>query len=157
MIALLLTFQLALAEPPAEDAAIGSAPIGAPLSDPAEIEARTLALSHGLRCPVCQGLSVADSSSEAAVAMKDRVRDLVTRGYTDEQITDYFVERYGTWILLEPPRAGVNWLIFAGPAALLVVGGLFVASVVGRKQAAKPAPAAPRDEYAQRVLDELER
>lgn len=141
----------------ADEAAVGFAPIGAPVTDPATLEARTLALSHGLRCPVCQGLSVAASSSEAAVAMKDRVRSLVAQGYTDEQITDYFVERYGTWILLEPPKEGANWLIFAGPAGLLLLGGVALVAV-GRKARPAPAPSAVRrDAYTQRVLDELER
>ncbi|MCB9766517.1 MAG: cytochrome c-type biogenesis protein CcmH, partial [Alphaproteobacteria bacterium] len=72
------------------------------------MEARTLTLAHGLRCPVCQGMSVADSSSEAAVNMKNRIRELVTAGYTDDQIEDYFIDRYGTWVLLEPPDDGVN-------------------------------------------------
>lgn len=154
---LLLGFLLLARAEPADEAAIGYAPIGEVVTDPAALEERTHALARGLRCPVCQGLSVADSSSEAAVAMKDRVRDLVAQGYSDEQITDYFVERYGTWILLEPPRAGVNWLIFGGPVALLGIGAVALLAL-GRKQAPAPPPAAvASDEYAQRVLDELER
>ena len=53
-----------------------------------EVEQRTYALGKILRCPVCQGLSVADSQSDAAVAMKNRIQELVALGYADEQIVD---------------------------------------------------------------------
>lgn len=161
LFAVFLALSVARAQPAelrsTDEAAVGFAPIGPPVTDANTLEDRTMALSHGLRCPVCQGLSVAASSSEAAVAMKDRVRSLVAQGYTDEQITDYFVERYGTWILLEPPKEGANWLIFAGPVGLLVLGGAALFAVSRKKTPAPALHAVRRDAYTQRVLDELER
>lgn len=141
---------------------VGFPPEGPPVTDEATLEARTYALSKGMRCPVCQGLSVADSGAEAAVAMKARTRELVGMGYTDAQIIDYFVGRYGTWVLLEPPAEGVNFLIFLGPLALVGLGGLAWWSSVkrGKDPVAPPAPApktADDDPYTRRVLDELER
>jgi cytochrome c-type biogenesis protein CcmH len=141
---------------------VGFPPDGPPVTDDATLEARTYALSKGMRCPVCQGLSVADSGAEAAVAMKARTRELVAMGYSDGQIVDYFVGRYGTWVLLEPPAEGVNYLIFLAPLALVALGGLAWWSSVkrGKDAVAPPAPApkkADDDPYTRRVLDELER
>lgn len=133
------------------------------LTDDAEIDDRTQVLSKGLRCPVCQGLSVADSSSDAAVNMKARIRELIAAGYTEAQIEAYFIDRYGTWVLLEPPDEGVNRFLHVGPGIALVLGalglGLLIRAQVRSKpaEAPAPAPAAPVDDpYAQRVLDELE-
>lgn len=141
-------------------------PLYGPVSG-AELESRTMELAKGLRCPVCQGMSVADSSAEAAVNMKSRIEDLVRQGYSDEQVVDYFVDRYGTWIMLEPEAEGVNWLIFIGPVVLLLVGAGAAWWTVRRGPTEAPAapgqePAAreeeedPDDEYERRVLAELE-
>lgn len=165
LLALALAGSPAAAEPASRDEIIegvGFDPIDPPVTDVAELDARTHALAKGLRCPVCQGLSVADSSSEAAVAMKNRIRDLVEAGYTEEQVTQYFVGRYGTWVLLEPPAQGANWLIFFGPAGLVALGLLAVVVVV-RKRGGLPQPPSAEpttvdadDPYIKRVLAELE-
>ena len=141
-----------------------------PLLDPPDAEtaaSRTEQISGGLRCPVCQGLSVADSNADAARAMHTRIAELVAQGYTEDQIVDYFVGRYGGWVRLEPPREGLNWIIWVGPVVLLVVGAGFVArqvgggapSVAAPAAAADPAPRAANggvpDDYRERVLAEL--
>lgn len=110
-----------------------------------------------LRCPVCQGLSVADSTSVAAVQMQRRIRELVGLGYTRADIEDYFVSRYGEWILLSPTAGGLNLLVWLGP--LLAAGlGLGLASTFLRAPAARPAPAAPTadDPYTRRLLAEVD-
>ena len=135
----------ALAAPPEED----------------EVARRSDRLAAGLRCPVCQGLSAADSQAESAVAMRVRTEDLVRAGYSDTQIQAYFVERYGEWVLLEPPRRGLHWLIWLGPLVVLGGGALTLA---WRLTATTPAQGAlivegergPRDRYEQAILDELE-
>ncbi|MBS3942443.1 MAG: cytochrome c-type biogenesis protein CcmH, partial [Actinobacteria bacterium] len=60
-------------------------------------------LAAGLRCPVCQSESVADSRSETALAMRARIDELVAQGWSDERIVGHFVARYGDWIVLDPP------------------------------------------------------
>jgi cytochrome c-type biogenesis protein CcmH len=130
-----------------------------PAPAPDEAERLTHDLAKSLRCPVCQGLSVADSPSESAVAMKGRIRELVEMGYSGEQITDYFVSRYGEWILLEPPMS-TNWLVWVAPA---LVGGLalaWVASIVAQwRKEPEPLPSdvglLPKDEYEARLLREI--
>ena len=86
------------------------------------LEALTRSVAAQLRCPVCQGLSLADSPSELALEMKDVVRSQLAAGRTPEEVKSYFVAKYGEWILLEPPRRGVNILAYALPAVALTVG-----------------------------------
>jgi len=68
----------------------------------------------------------------------DRVRELVAEGKTDDEIRAYFVARYGEWALLEPSAQGLNWLVWLGPLALLLLG----AWVVARLVRARPTPRA---------------
>jgi len=139
----------------------GSTPL-----DPAR-EARVQALGKQLRCPMCQGLSIADSGSSAARAQMDKVRELVAAGQTDEQIRTYFVSRYGEWALLEPPAQGMNLLVWILPGLLLLLGLLAIARVVARRgPGAAPAEAAGAsgaqappevDPYLEAVRAELRR
>lgn len=106
---------------------------------------KTREVASLLRCPVCQGLSVADSPSESALAMKDEVEALVAKGYDTEQILFYFESSYGEFIRLEPKVEGMNLFVWAAPG-LLVLGGLAMVLWVaaGRSRAAPSvAPPAP--------------
>lgn len=134
-----------------------------PLADPVK-EARVQKLGKALRCAVCQGVSIADSPASMARAQLDTVRELVAEGKSDEEIIDYFVARYGEWVLLEPPKHGFNWLVWLGPIALLV-GGAFVISrqikrgpAVDPNKSAEPSPPTPEaeDPYLQAVRRELD-
>lgn len=88
-----------------------------------QIEAQVRQLSAELRCPVCQGLSLADSPAELSREMQDVVRSQLAAGKSPQEVKDYFVGRYGEWILLEPKPHGWNLLVYALPVAL-VLGGL---------------------------------
>jgi cytochrome c-type biogenesis protein CcmH len=119
-----------------------SAIIGPPAGPPLEGEAlreKTREVASLLRCPVCQGLSVWDSPSESALAMKAEVQDLLAKGYDTDQILLYFETSYGEFIRLEPKAEGINLIVWTAPG-LLVLGGLamvlWVAAARGR-----PAPA----------------
>lgn len=105
------------------------APRGAPLAD-ADLDAETKRVAGLLRCPVCQGLSVADSPVGMAVDMREQVRDMVAAGYDEEQILAYFEKSYGEFVRLEPPLRGVNWIVWAGPLAALLAGAGIVARVL---------------------------
>ena len=136
-----------------------------------ELEARVQKLGKQLRCAVCQGVSVADSPASMARAQLDTVRALVAEGKTDQEVVDYFVTRYGEWVLLEPTAEGFNWLVWLGPVALVAVGGFVIWRQLQRgppeTQVAQQttAPAAPagtpsaddEDPYLQAVRRELER
>ncbi len=82
-----------------------------------------------LRCPVCQGLSVKDSTSETARQMRDLVAQRVREGKTDAEIEAEFRDAYGEWIFLAPPVASWTGLVWLAPVAALAAG---LAIVVGR-------------------------
>jgi len=124
---------LAAGQPSPEPARGAEAPRSRPLSG-AELDARTNEIGGLLRCPVCQGLSVADSPSSMARNMKSEVRQQLAVGYDQEQILASFERSYGEFVRLEPPMRGVNLLVWLGPLAALIVGGFFVAWIVRRSQ-----------------------
>jgi cytochrome c-type biogenesis protein CcmH/NrfF len=107
------------------------------------LAALTRSVAAQLRCPVCQGLSLADSPSELALEMKDVVREQLAAGRTPDEVKAYFVAKYGEWILLEPPRRGVNLLAYALPAIALV-GGLGVIWLALRRWTSGATPADER-------------
>jgi cytochrome c-type biogenesis protein CcmH len=120
----------AKASPPPAAGAMG-APRSQPLSG-GELDARTSEIGALLRCPVCQGLSVADSPSSMARNMKAEVREKLAAGYDQEQILASFERSYGEFVRLDPPMRGVNWLVWLGPLAGLVAGGAGVAWALKR-------------------------
>ena len=135
---LLLTLPLAAQAPERSDEIKSPDPkwvVGDPAGPPrtgAELEKETARVASLLRCPVCQGLSVNDSPATMAQNMKRQVRDLVAKGYSEEQALLYFERAYGEFVRLEPPMRGVNWLVWAAPVALLIIGGGFVFFMVRR-------------------------
>jgi cytochrome c-type biogenesis protein CcmH/NrfF len=94
------------------------------------LERRTREVASALRCPVCQGLSIADSPSDLALEMKGLVREQLAAGKTPDQIRAYFIGKYGEWVLLEPKAEGLNLLVYILPVALVVGGALFVVRYV---------------------------
>ncbi len=104
------------------------------------LQARTRAVSAVLRCPVCQGESIQDSPSELSTQMRDLVRDQLRAGRSEEEVKQYFVDRYGEWILLEPRPQGANLMLYLAPV-LVVAGGLLLVWRVVRRWSAPPAPA----------------
>lgn len=106
---------------------------------------RADALAAGLRCPDCAGLSVADSHTASAVAIREQIAELVADGTSDDAIRAHFTERYGDWILLAP-RAPLTWIL---PFAVVAAAALALGSWLWRR---RPGPGEP-----QPVLDEAER
>jgi cytochrome c-type biogenesis protein CcmH len=130
-------------------AAVGP-PRGVPLSG-AALDARTARVAGLLRCPVCQGLSVADSPATMAQNMRAQVRDLLAAGYEDEQVLAYFEASYGEFVRLAPAFRGVNRLVWLAPLAGLLLGAVVVAVALrrgGRASPASPPPAVAVEEGA---------
>ena len=107
------------------------------------LDARTEEVAGLLRCPVCQGLSVADSPATMAVNMKAQVKELLADGYDQEQILAYFERSYGEFVRLQPPLRGVNWLVWLAPLAALAVGAWAVRRALGAPRASGGEPASP--------------
>jgi len=126
-------------------------------------EDQVRAIGTELRCVVCQNLSVSDSPSETANQMRAIIRERLVAGDTPEQVKAYFVEKYGLWILLAPPREGFNLLVWVVPFAGLGLGLVLVAVVIrrwtrrGAAGAGRPAASAsPLDEaMRERIRREL--
>jgi cytochrome c-type biogenesis protein CcmH len=97
-----------------------------------ELEAQVRELAAKLRCPTCRALSVQDSPSGMAQEMRSLIREQLRAGKSPDEVTAYFVERYGEWILLEPKAEGFNWAVWLLPVFLLV-GGLAFVLVTARR------------------------
>jgi cytochrome c-type biogenesis protein CcmH len=117
----------------------------AQVSDPAPLqfqspaeEAHFRALVTELRCVMCQNQSLADSNAMVAHDMRREALELMREGKTDRQIKDYFVARYGEFVLYKPRVEERTWLLWFGPLALLLAGGLVVAVVVRRHGGGAP-------------------
>ncbi|HEX9162493.1 MAG TPA: cytochrome c-type biogenesis protein CcmH [Thermoanaerobaculia bacterium] len=118
------------------------------------LDAKTAEVSALLRCPVCQGMSVADSPSEMAVNMKHQVHALLARGYTQEQILQYFERSYGQFVLLKPKFQGVNTLVWVLPILAIAIGVVVVVSKM--KKLEQPAPTTDdREPITDPYLDEV--
>jgi cytochrome c-type biogenesis protein CcmH len=91
-----------------------------------------------LRCPVCQGLSVKDSTSDTARQMRDLVAQRVREGRTDAEIEAEFRAAYGDWIFLSPPIASWSGLVWLAPLAGLGAGLLLVTARLRRTDLPRP-------------------
>jgi cytochrome c-type biogenesis protein CcmH len=141
MIFLVLMLALPSQSPPSDG--IAYAPIREGLSPlDAAREARVMALGKKLRCAVCQGESIVDSPASMARAQLDKVRELVAEGKSDDDILNFFSSRYGEFVLLEPRREGLNWVLWLGPGAI-VLGGMLLLFFQTRKQPAVVVEAVP--------------
>jgi cytochrome c-type biogenesis protein CcmH len=131
-------------------AAVVGKPEGAPRTG-SLLDSETKKIAALLRCPVCQGLSVNDSPASMAVNMKKQVRELVAAGFSQRQILEYFEKSYGEFVLLEPPRRGVNWLVWIAPLLGFLVGAWIIRSVLR----STPVPEAEPSEASSAVDPEL--
>lgn len=93
---------------------------------PETTEARIDRITAELRCPVCQGLSVRDSTSETARQMRELVADRVRQGRSDAEIQAEFRAAYGDWVLLSPPVSSWSGLIWLAPLLALGAGAVLL-------------------------------
>ena len=90
------------------------------------VDDETRRIGKQLQCPICAGASVADSPSDLAGQMRGVIRAKVQAGESEPQIVQYFVERYGDGVLIEPPRRGISLLVWVAPFVVLVAGGVLL-------------------------------
>lgn len=100
-------------------------------ANPAQ-ESRYQNLTAELRCVVCQNQSVADSNAELAQDIRNLVRHRIIAGQSDEQITNFLVERYGDFVLYNPPVKTKTYLLWLGPAILLLISLIGLGYVIRR-------------------------
>jgi cytochrome c-type biogenesis protein CcmH len=123
------------------------------LADPA-MEARARAISATLRCLVCQNESIDDSNADLAHDIRVLVRQRLLAGDTDAQARQAIVDRYGEFVLLQPPVQPATYVLWFGPAAILLVG--LIGTVLWlRRRPPVAADLAPLSAQEQRRLDGL--
>ena len=116
-------------------------------------EQRADALAAELRCPDCQGLSVADSQTASALEIRRQIAELVDAGATDAEVRAHFVDRYGEWILLAPASPAAWVLPFVALVAAVAGLGLWLAR---RRPASAADGSTVDDETRRRLHDEVE-
>ena len=112
--------------------------LGGPGS-PGSMEERVHQVAAGLRCPVCQSLSVADSSSQVAREMRAEIARDLGAGKSPQEIRDEFAAAYGDWVLLSPPKEGLDLVVWLVPLAALLGGGVLAVSALRRWLAGETA------------------
>jgi len=133
-------------------AGTGALACAQPVSDPAPLqyrdpaeEARFHALTAELRCVQCQNQSLADSNAQIAHDLRREVLDLMHQGRSDAQIKQFLVERYGEFVLYRPQVESRTWLLWFGPAVLLLGGAGLLLVLVRRRARALPAATGPEE------------
>jgi len=117
------------------------------------IAERADALAAELRCPDCQGLSVADSPTSSAREIRRQIDELLAGGATDDEVRDHFVARYGNWIRLAP-AAPVVWVL---PFVVLIAGVGLLALWLRTRRTPIAGPLAAVDaEKRRRLREEVE-
>lgn len=126
----------------------------APLAADEATEQRLVAISSELRCLVCQNESLSGSHAELANDLRREIRTLIRDGKSDSQIMDFMVSRYGDFVRYRPPLKASTWLLWFGPA-LLLVGAIaaLLAYLRRRDRAIDETPlSADEQQHAERLL-----
>ena len=119
----------------------------------AALEARARDISKHLRCLVCQNQSIDDSDAALARDLRILVRERLSQGDSDEAVIGFVTARYGAFVLLKPPFQPATWLLWFGPAAVLLASLLGIALYLRRRAA--PAPPAELSDDERRRLAAL--
>jgi cytochrome c-type biogenesis protein CcmH len=118
-----------------------------------EQEQRIKALQEKLRCLVCQNQTLADSNADLAQDLRLQLVEQVKAGRSDGQIVEYMVQRYGDFVLYDPPFKATTAALWIGPFLLLLLGVvLLVIALRRRRAAAEDLPLAPDE---RRVVDQV--
>lgn len=94
---------------------------------------RFQALSKELRCPKCQNQNLADSNSPIAADLRRELYELLQQGKADSEIVDFMVDRYGEFVLYRPRVSELTYVLWFGPAVLILLGIIIVIVIVRRK------------------------
>jgi cytochrome c-type biogenesis protein CcmH len=125
-----------------------------PNEDP-KIEQRMKHLTEQLRCLVCQNETLADSRADLAEDLRKQIREQIKAGKTDQEILGFLTERYGDFVLYNPPVKKTTYLLWFGPFVLLIVGtGALYRYVKTRREMIKETPlSADERKRAEEILN----
>ena len=122
----------------------------APIDDPV-LEARARELAKHIRCLVCQNQSIFDSDADLAKDLRKIVREKVMSGESDRAVTGYLAARYGDFVLLRPPIKPKTYLLWFGPAIILLFAGAGVVRFLRRTGGSNTGPEALSSTERRRV------
>jgi cytochrome c-type biogenesis protein CcmH len=136
-----------------------------PTPTPAISDDQVNAIAKEMYCPVCENTPLDVCPTQACAEWRELIREKLAEGWSEAQIKQYFVDRFGDRVLATPPARGLNWLVYVFPpiAILLGVFLLYSAFRAWRRSAPPPAQASPPavgstlngDEYVRRLEEEL--
>lgn len=132
------------------------AQVAQPLEDPA-IEHRMKKLTQELRCLVCQNETLAESQAPLAEDLRREIRAQIRAGKSDQEILAYATQRYGDFVLYNPPVKATTYLLWFGPFVLLFLGTAFLYRYLKRRREliqVKPLTAEER-RRAEKLLNEM--
>ncbi|HEX5586089.1 MAG TPA: cytochrome c-type biogenesis protein CcmH [Acidimicrobiia bacterium] len=95
---------------------------------------RAQSIAAGLKCQECQGLSVADSNAETSAAIRADIRRRIAAGESDGEIRQYFVDKYGETILLEPQSSGISLIVWILPVVAIAAGAAGIVFALARNR-----------------------
>lgn len=106
---------------------------GEPAFADVQLQARYEALTHQLRCLVCQNETIADSGATLAGDLRRELREQLAAGNTDADILKFMTDRYGAFVLYKPPFEQRTWLLWLGPALFLLIGAGVAVRIIMRR------------------------
>lgn len=112
-------------------------------------------IAQQLFCPVCENVPLDECMTEACQQWRDLIRQQLADGWTEEEIKDYFVAQYGDKVLGEPPREGLNWVLYLFPPLLILVAALLLIKKFKKPQIDTPSLKG-EDPYLVKVEKDLE-
>ena len=127
------------------------------LAQTVEIDERVFDIAAELRCPVCQSESAADSSSSSSIEFRNIIRERLQAGESRTEIVGFFQDKYGDWILMDPPKRGLYLWVWGLPVAAGVFGLGFLGVLLARWRRNAAAPTEPTAEDHELVQRELGR
>lgn len=93
-----------------------------PVAEDPEVEKRMLALTMDLRCLVCQNETIADSRADFSNDIRREIREQIKANKNDQEIIQFLVDRYGDFVLYNPPIKPTTILLWFGPVVLFIIG-----------------------------------
>ena len=129
-----------------------AAPVTIYKFDSKEREAIFYKLSDELRCLVCQNQNIAESNSELAQDLRKQIYTMLQQGKSEDEIVEFMVDRYGDYVLFNPPFKPLTWLLWLGPMMILFVALFVVMKAIGSQRKNKDSD----DEYAADDLARLQ-
>jgi cytochrome c-type biogenesis protein CcmH len=123
------------------------------------------AVAKELYCPVCENIPLDVCPTQACSQWRDLIRQKLADGWSKDQIKQYFKLQYGDRVLAEPPREGLNWMVYVLPPIFFLAGAYLVYRVIANRKPLPSTPSSPaavpskpaNDPYLKRLEEELKK